>query len=276
LRLSRKSGKALKRLALALFVAGIAAGVLLPLFMGTQTYPVTVVQGYSMYPALQTGDLVIFHRDSQPVIPNGTIIIFVQGGTGISALDSLMRPVLIHRIVGEVAAGNGTVNYETKGDNNQLPDPEVVTSNRILGTPEIVIPKVGFAIMFVQSPQGLVTIVGMITFVYLGRNEKKAEREEAKESFLGALAQMSLNGELSDAVFRKFELAVKYVQGIELDGIMDGRILSLVDWVRKGGLDTGWKLSHSLCPVCSSSATNFECSNGLLLTICPYCSSKPR
>ena len=196
-------------------------------------------------------------------------------GTGISPLDSLLKPILIHRIVNESVAGDGAVSYDTKGDNNLQPDPGSVTTSRILGTPALVIPKAGLAIMFVQSPQGLVAIVGLITFVYIGKGESKSRKEEDKEMFLGAIAQMSLNGELPDAVFKKFELAVKYIQDLDQDQITDGKVLALVDWIKKGGLDRGWRANRALCPVCGAMANNFECSNGLLLTVCPKCASGP-
>jgi hypothetical protein len=114
--------------------------------------------------------------------------------------------------------------------------------------------------------------VALIAFVYLGNNETRMKKEEEKEKFLGALAQMSLNGELSERVFEKFELAVKYVQNLELEDITDGRVLALVDWVKKGGLDSQWKARRAVCPNChSKNAANFEGSNGLLLTVCPIC-----
>jgi hypothetical protein len=188
-------------------------------------------------------------------------------------LDSLLKPVLIHRIVGVQVQAGGNVSYQTKGDNNQQADPTLVSSDRILGTPAAVIPKAGLVLLFFQSPQGLVTIVGLICFVYIENNDKNMKKEEEKEVFLGALAQMSLNGELPDGVFKKYELAVKYVQDLDTDKITDGKILALVDWIKRGGLDAGWQANKSLCPVCHSVATNFECSNGLLLTVCPNCVS---
>jgi signal peptidase len=275
MRLPKGLGRIAKRLGISLLVAAIVTVLLLPFLMGTQTYPMTIVQGNSMYPTLQNGDLVVFRVAPQQVIANGTIIIFVQSGTGISALDSLLKPVLIHRIVNVTVQGDGEVNYQTKGDNNQERDPEVVASDRILGTPAVVVPKAGLIVMFFQSPQGLVTIVGLICFVYIESNDTKMKKEEEKEVFLGALAQMSLNGELPDGVFKKYELAVKYVQDLDTDKVTDGKILALVDWIKRGGLDAGWKANKSLCPVCHSVATNFECSNGLLLTVCPNCVSSP-
>ena len=223
-----------KRLGTSLLIVALAVVVLLPFFMGTQTYPMTIVNGNSMYPTLQNGDLVIFHSVPKGEIPNGTIIVFVQSGTGIPALDSLLRPVLIHRIVNADVQSDGITVYQTKGDNNQQQDPMGVTTGNILGTPELVIPKVGYVIIFVQSPQGLVTIVGLITFVYVGKGDAKARKIEEKEAFVGALAQMSLNGELPDSLFKKFELAVKYVQDLEQDRITDGRVgQTLISYCRR-------------------------------------------
>ncbi|HEV2226468.1 MAG TPA: signal peptidase I [Nitrososphaerales archaeon] len=261
----------LKRVGMGLLVATVTMAVLLPIYMGTQTYPIAIVEGNSMYPTLQNGDLIVFHSPSQGMIANDSIIVFVQTGTGISALDSLMKPVLVHRIVGVVVQSDGMVNYQTKGDNNQQVDPALVPASRVLGTPETVIPKAGLIIMFVQSPQGLIAIVGVITFIFIGKSEDKMKKEEEKRAFLGVLAQMSLNNELSEAVFRKFQLAVEYVEDLKFDELKDGRILTLVDWIRNGGLDNKWMVMKIECPKCSSTAANFYGANGLLLVICPTC-----
>ncbi|MDA4119128.1 MAG: signal peptidase I [Thaumarchaeota archaeon] len=265
------NARLLKRVGMGLLVAAVATVMFLPIYMGTQTYPIAIVEGNSMYPTLQNGDLVVFHSPPPGMIANGSIIVFVQTGTGISALDSLLKPVLIHRIVGVVVQGDGKVNYQTKGDNNQQLDPELVPASRVLGTPQIITPKVGLIIMFFQSPQGLVATIGVITFIFIGTSEAKMKKEEEKKAFLGVLAQMCLNDELPEAVFEKFELAVEYMKDLRVDELKDGGVLTLVDWVRNGGLDNKWEMSKLPCPKCSSMAANFD-SNGVLLVICPACS----
>lgn len=264
------NARLLKRVGIGLLVAAIATVMLLPIYMGTQTYPIAIVEGNSMYPTLQNGDLVVFHSPPPGMIANGSIIVFVQTGTGISALDSLLKPVLIHRIVGVVVQGDGKVNYQTKGDNNQQIDPELVPASRVLGTPEIITPKAGLIIMFFQSPQGLVATVGVITFIFIGSSEAKMKKEDEKKAFLSILAQMSLNNELPEAIFKKFELAVEYVEDLRVDELKDGGVLTLVDWIRNGGLDSKWKVTKTQCPRCSSMAANFD-ANGLLLVVCPIC-----
>jgi len=240
--------------------------------MGTSTYPISIVEGNSMYPNLQNGDLVLFHSVPNPSqIANGTIILYVQTDTGVSGLDSLIRPVVIHRVIGVVSQSDGLVNYKTKGDNNLVPDPALVPASHVLGTPSAVIPKAGLIFLFIQSPQGLVATIGFIVIFYLGKNESKIKEGASKEAFLSALAQMSLNNELPETLFKKLELAVKYSDDLKVDDLRDGQVLALVDWIKKGALEYKWKVDAFGCPKCGSKARSFESKNSLLLTICPTC-----
>jgi signal peptidase len=250
---------------LTIFVIG------LPFIMGTSSYPISVVQGNSMYPTLQNGDLVLFGGAPSDRISNGTIILFVQSNSGIPLLDSLAKPVVIHRIIGEVAQPDGSVLYQTKGDNNQANDSQLIQANHVLGIPVKVIPKIGMIILFIGSPQGLVAIVAIIVMLYLGKIDLKAKSEEKKEAFLGALAQLALNDELPESVFRKFELAVKYYESVQIDRLTDNLSVALVDWMKKGGLETDWRTNNLKCPKCSKNAKTFESAKGNLLIVCSSC-----
>jgi uncharacterized Zn finger protein (UPF0148 family) len=46
-----------------------------------------------------------------------------------------------------------------------------------------------------------------------------------------------------------------------------------VDWLKRGGLNKGWKLEEQKCPECGNRVQAFESKNGLLLIICPNCQS---
>jgi signal peptidase I len=263
-----------RKAAIILASAVILFLVVLPFYMGTVTYPLAIVEGNSMYPTLQNGDLVLFHAPTNPNnIPNGTIIVYVNTETGVSALDSLTKPIVIHRVIGEVIQSNGSVNYVTKGDNNLVQDPALVPANHVIGTPALVIPKMGLLFLFIQSPQGLVAAVGIITIVYLTKYEDKSSEEKKREAFLAALARMVLNNELTESLFKKLELAVKYFDDLKINDLTDGSVLALVDWLKRGGLVKGWKLAEETCPECGSKAQAFESKNGLLLVICPKCQS---
>jgi signal peptidase I len=247
-----------------LLAAGILVG--LPLALGTSTYPFAIVQGNSMYPNLQNGDLVIFTGAPTPSkIPNGTIIIFVQSSTGLPVLDSLTKPIVIHRVVGIVQV-SGSVFYRTKGDNNELDDPQLVPANHVLGIPAVVIPRVGVLFLFISSPQGLVAVTAVITIIYLGRMDEKASREERKDQFLRELAGMVLDGELPEQLFSKIELGIRY--GKQSDGSLPIRIS---EWIEKGGLDHEWTVRKAACSKCSESSKIFEGSRNDALVACPNC-----
>ncbi len=227
-------------------VAVLVFLAVLPVVMGTSTYPFAIVEGTSMYPTLQNGDLVLF-RGAPHSIANGSIIVFVQSGTGIGALDSLLKPVVIHRIVGVQAGSDGQLSYQTKGDNNLLNDPNAVQADQVLGVPALVIPWAGYVLLFVRSPQGLVAIVAFITLFYLASYETRAKEEKRREELLGALAQRVLVGELPEELFRKVELAVRYAGSLGGEELKDERLKAVADWVHGGGLEQGWKLSSVTC-----------------------------
>jgi signal peptidase len=259
-------------LIVVVLIAGIVIG--LPVYTRTSNYPLAIVQGNSMYPTLHNGDLVVFGRAPQEQIANGTIIVFVQGDTGVTALDSLVRPVVIHRIVGVVIQADGTIYYRTKGDNNQFVDPALVQADHILGVPIQVLPSVGILVLFFGAPQGLVALIGVLTLYYLGKYEVKLKDEEKKNTFLGDLTRLALEGELSMETLRLLEPVVKYGKGLQLDGTDDDLVLSLVAWMKRGGLDKGWKVTKIDCPKCSGRATSFVSSKDLAFTVCQNCEER--
>lgn len=261
------------KIEIAVFGAFAAVVVALPFYAQTSNYPIAIVQGNSMYPTLHNGDLEIFGKAPSERIANGTIIVFVQGDTGVTALDSLIRPVVIHRIVGTVVQADGQVYYRTKGDNNQYIDPQLVQGSHVLGVPIARIPYGGVLVLFAESPEGMVALIGMISLYYLGKYEVRLKDDAAKDAFLGELAGLVLVGEISDELFRRLELVVKYGKPMELDSLGNGLTLSLLTWMKKGGLEKGWKVARIDCEVCSSKATSFVSSKDLAFTVCRRCTT---
>ena len=254
----------------------VSLAILLPFLMGTSVYPITIVNGNSMYPTLQNGDLVFFKGVGSGPISNGSIIVYVQSLAGSTLLDQLTKPVLIHRIIG-VTTQNGTVvYYTTKGDNNLLPDPYAVNPSNVLGVPVLIVPKVGLLVMFFTSPQGLVALVALITLFYLDKVEKSDQDSKRKDAFLGKIAQMALNDEIPESVFKKFELATKYADAVEMGELRSSMVLAMVDWLKKGGLEQGWNAKKTPCPTCGGPSTTFETPDNLLLAVCPHCLSNGR
>jgi hypothetical protein len=110
---------------------------------------------------------------------------------------------------------DGTICYQTKGDNNNLIDPSLVKQDHVLGELSQTIPKVGLALLFVQSPQGLIAIIGMITIVYLSSFESKRREDKTRKALVGVLAEKTLNGALSYELFQKFEMSINYYNEID-------------------------------------------------------------
>lgn len=260
-----------KKVEVLILIIVVSAVILPPICARTESYPLTIVNGNSMYPNLQNGDLVYYSATDTARIPNGTIIVFVQGDTSDPLLDGLIRPVLIHRIVGEEIQSDGTVCYQTKGDNNQANDPFLTKSNQVLGVATLTIPKVGLLVLFLQSPQGLIATVGIISLAYLSVIDMRRREEKKKDKLLGALAKKVLSGDLSDEQFEKLELAVKYSDDIESSDFEDPSVLALVDWLKNGGLDQNWKIKTVICTKCSGIAIELEGEKNNSLIICRQC-----
>jgi len=100
--------------------------------------PTTVLSG-SMRPAMDTGDLAIVQEVSADSIGVGDIIQYQRDGT-----------MVIHRVT-EVAQGGSEKLFVTKGDANSKPDIEPVFQSQMRGKVVLTIPKLGWAVIAVQS-----------------------------------------------------------------------------------------------------------------------------
>ncbi|HXY56656.1 MAG TPA: signal peptidase I [Nitrososphaerales archaeon] len=266
----RRKPLSLRRIFLGFGVAVLVLAVALPFIARTDTYPMAVVDGNSMYPTLHDGDLVIFTAPSGP-IKNGTIIVFVQQRSGVPAFDSVLQQVLIHRVIGTGVEPNGVPYYETKGDNNLEPDPFVTDAPNVLGVPAVVIPFAGFPLLFAKSSYGMVTITAMVSLWFFTGIDSKLEGEEEKKRLIAVFARHSLNGDISAAQFERLKLAVEYFGEMPMDLLRDPTILSTVDWLRGGGLARNWKEEPQTCPQCDSEAFSLIAGDKTLL-VCPRCS----
>jgi signal peptidase I len=245
--------------------------VLLPLIAQTGSYPLAIIDGSSMYPTFQNGDVVYYHSvPNKANLPNGTIIVFVQSNTGGSFMEGLVRPVVIHRIIGQIVQNDGIVNYETQGDNNDQKDPFLTKSDNVLGVSGIDIPKIGFIVLFLKSPQGLIATIGIISLAYISMYDMKRKTDKNKEKLLGALAKKVLNGYLSDEQFKKLELAIKYSDEMESASLKDRSVFALVDWLKNGGIEAKWNMRMVACPTCFHIAVGLE-SGKDSVTICSNC-----
>lgn len=100
--------------------------------------PYTILTG-SMEPLIKPGDVVLVKRNSDGNIKIGDIVQYKSENI-----------FIFHRIIDEVEKER-VVNYKTKGDNNSVPDSELVPMEDIKGTVIKVIPKVGWPTLFFRS-----------------------------------------------------------------------------------------------------------------------------
>ena len=241
----------------------------LPLFAGTTTYPLLVVSGSSMYPTFHNGDLVYYTSPQFGSIRNGTVIIFIQGDTGFSALDALLKPVLIHRVIG-VETVAGKVYYKTQGDANDQPDPFLTPESNVLGVPQAVIPYAGMPVQYITTPYGMVACIGLISLIYVSGVDSKFDEENEKKRLIAAFARHSLNGDITPAQFERVKLAIEYYGEMNLDLLRDPTILSTVDWLKGGGLGRTWKEVPLTCPECGTEGFSITAGDKTLL-VCPVC-----
>lgn len=138
-------------------------GMLRPQALGGQVGYV-MIRGISMDPLYRPGDLVLVRRQSSYV--KGDIIAY-----RIPAGDIGAGIVVIHRIVG----GTPRRGFVTQGDNNPDPDDWHPKPPDILGTPMLLVPKVGVLLAFLHAPLPLASLsAGIAVAVFLSRDPEKA------------------------------------------------------------------------------------------------------
>ena len=244
-----------------------------PLMLGTRTYPVIIVDGTSMNPTFLNGDVLVYRGATPATITNGTIIAYMPSQTGLPALDYLVVPIVVHRVIGEVVQSDGTVYYRTKGDNNKFNDPVLVRSDQVLGTPVTDVPLAGLFVLFLKSPQGLIFIIGAAVFFYMAKNDFERKRERNKKELLAIMARMSLNGEMSLKQFEELKLAIEFGEQLPAQWLKNPVHASLAEWMKSGGLTDDWKEEPAKCPQCLQAATMIRGTRDYFL-ICPRCSEK--
>ena len=131
------------------YVAIIIIGIILAQHMNV------VVSG-SMEPVFYRGDVVVIektdflgiHEINPTDLKVGDIVIY----------NAVWFPEpVIHRIIATGTAINGSQYYITKGDNNQIQDPDPVFDNQIvakvvtIGNTPFVIPKVGYITIWIRG-----------------------------------------------------------------------------------------------------------------------------
>ena len=115
----------------------------------------------SMYPIIESGDLIICHTQEPEDIAVGDVIAFFDpAGNGSS--------IVSHRVL-EVIEENGKISWRTKGDNNNTEDRLPVPANKLVAVYEdIRIPGFGNVALFMQTTPGLIVCVVLPMLLLIG------------------------------------------------------------------------------------------------------------
>lgn len=262
------------RLLKAVAVLVVIFFVLLPFILGTKVYPMTVVEGNSMVPSLYSGDIVVFSAVESKPIPNGTIIVFIQSNLNLNGFDYLLKPIVIHRVIGTVIQQDGTIYYRTKGDNNQQPDPILVRESNVLGEPILIIPRIGLIFLFLTSPQGLVALIALITLYYLGKFDATIKRDKENEKFLASLSKFVLNRTISYELFGYLSVASKFGKNFQPSEEQTVSS-SFLKWLKRKNIEGDYDFSETVCPNCNMKALLLTGKKtGDKVILCSFCFAK--
>ena len=115
----------------------------------------------SMYPEIESGDLLICHTEEPQNIRTGDVIAFFDpAGNGTT--------IVTHRVV-EVTEQDGELAWRTKGDNNNTEDRLLVTQDKLVAVYEGTrIAGAGNVALFMQTTPGLLVCVVLPMVVLVG------------------------------------------------------------------------------------------------------------
>lgn len=126
----------------AVLTAAIIAIIVMSI---TGVFMFAVVEGKSMEPLLQTGDLVFVYRADPHTIHEGDVVVYERPG----------RSFIIHRVI-KVMEEDGKIYFIIKGDNNPVPDgaiPSEWITGKVLSVGEatLKIPGIGYLTLCLRS-----------------------------------------------------------------------------------------------------------------------------
>ena len=127
----------------------------------------------SMEPTLKINDVVVVKKCEATQLQKGDIITFQQDGRTIS-----------HRIL-DITKDKNIIKFRTKGDNNEIPDSDLIPESQVYGKVLFSIKKIGKIISYIQNIRGLINIVFFVIIVYIlvslrdkQKNTRKMKRKK--------------------------------------------------------------------------------------------------
>lgn len=124
-------------------------------------YMPQIVLTDSMYPVIQSGDLIIYHTAEPEDVQVGDVISFFDpAGNGTT--------IVTHR-VREITELNGDIAWRTKGDNNNADDLLLVPESKLVAVYQGTrLPGAGNVALFMQTTPGLIVCVVLPLMLLVG------------------------------------------------------------------------------------------------------------
>lgn len=148
------------------------------------TLPLIVLTD-SMYPVIESGDLIICHTEEPENIHVGDVIAFFDpAGNGSS--------IVTHRVI-EVTEKDGKIAWRTKGDNNNTEDRLAVTEDKLVAVYEGTrLAGFGNVALFMQTTPGLIICVVCPILLLVGYDmvRRKMYEKSSKKDTDALLAEL--------------------------------------------------------------------------------------
>ena len=129
------SKRKVKSSRLSLTIAIVSMATLVAFMLGAfKCEPVTIVSN-SMLPTYSRGDVIIYEKmssDDLKKLEKNSIIVY-----------RVENQMVAHRVV-NVIQDNGTIKFQTKGDNNNGPDTDLVAINQVVGVYRLHLKYIGY------------------------------------------------------------------------------------------------------------------------------------
>lgn len=139
----------------------------------------------SMYPVIESGDLIICHTAEPEEIEVGDVIAFFDpAGNGTS--------IVSHRVL-EVMEQDGQISWRTKGDNNNTEDRIPVPADKLVAVyQDTRIPGFGNVALFMQTTPGLIVCVVLPMLALIGYDmlRRKLYEKSTKQDTDQLLAEL--------------------------------------------------------------------------------------
>jgi len=127
-----------------------------------------------MSPNINSGDVVVTETTEIAEIQIGEVITFKQP----TAVGSEIY--VTHRVI-NIVTKNGITQFQTKGDANEEPDIELVTSSNLIGKVVFTVPDIGYLPDNIKIPIGFILIISLpASLLIVGevRNVIKSRRKK--------------------------------------------------------------------------------------------------